>query len=297
MSMLTKPSLNQYAKRKSTSAFTLIELLVVIAIIALLASIMAPVFAQVRGQARSYLCASNLRQISVITAMYAQDYDETFATPSPVAFGWIPDLLSPYAKTSRIWVCLHDPKATVWDGKWRSKTFDTRTSYLWNAYLFQGDAGDWRRAITLSNLSYPSLTVSWGEGYANNGSLSDTMPISTPTADYAYLHNAYGDNVNALRKDPSAEACPYRALYHLDTAHNEGGNYAFADGHTKRLKPSAFKSSALTESENGIIDDRSDPFVTNGARTFGVNLTCPVFCCPGSYGTPTHDGTHPWFRP
>jgi prepilin-type N-terminal cleavage/methylation domain-containing protein/prepilin-type processing-associated H-X9-DG protein len=62
-------------KRKG---FTLIELLVVIAIIAILAAILFPVFAQARAKARQAACISNLRQLGLGTAMYNQDYDETF---------------------------------------------------------------------------------------------------------------------------------------------------------------------------------------------------------------------------
>ena len=58
------------------SAFTLIELLVVIAIIAILAAILFPVFAQARGAARQISCLSNVKQASLGSMMYAQDYDE-----------------------------------------------------------------------------------------------------------------------------------------------------------------------------------------------------------------------------
>jgi len=58
------------------SAFTLIELLVVIAIIAILAAILFPVFAQARASARAISCVSNVKQFSLGTLMYAQDYDE-----------------------------------------------------------------------------------------------------------------------------------------------------------------------------------------------------------------------------
>jgi prepilin-type N-terminal cleavage/methylation domain-containing protein len=59
-------------------AFTLIELLVVIAIIAILAAILFPVFSRARQKAIMSSCLSNLRQLSLGTLQYTNDYDEMF---------------------------------------------------------------------------------------------------------------------------------------------------------------------------------------------------------------------------
>jgi prepilin-type N-terminal cleavage/methylation domain-containing protein/prepilin-type processing-associated H-X9-DG protein len=80
------------------SGFTLIELLVVIAIIAILAAILFPVFAQAREQARKISCLSNVKQIGLGTAMYVQDYDETFLISWGDPQGTWCDLLQPYIK-------------------------------------------------------------------------------------------------------------------------------------------------------------------------------------------------------
>ncbi|HLK55458.1 MAG TPA: type II secretion system protein [Chthonomonadaceae bacterium] len=278
--------------------FTLIELLVVIAILAILAAMLAPVFAEARKSIYAYACQSNMRQMGVAATMYAQDYDERYATPTEQSGMWIPDLHTPYLNKWRIWICPSDTRAQLWDGVWGSPSFYGRTSYVWNAYVFQGDPSDWHYSIGLAAIQYPSLLPLWTEGYANGGWVTEGAPMSDPMPTYAMLHNAYGDNMNSDPKDPTTIGCfKRRTAPHLDVAHHGGGNYTFADGHTRWLVPRRFITNDIIANHGVPVHDPTDPMLTNGARYDASLTVCPVFCCPTMYGEPPGDGENPWFRP
>lgn len=108
-------------------AFTLVELLIVIALMGTLMAMLFPVFAQVREKGRATTCLSNLRQLGLAMAMYAQDADELYprATDAITQFSFLqPDnpysdpvykalpllteVLAPYVKNREIWHCPSD---------------------------------------------------------------------------------------------------------------------------------------------------------------------------------------------
>lgn len=61
--------------RYTKSAFTLVELLVVMAVIAVLISILLPALGAAREAAREAHCLSNIKQLTIATTVYANDYD------------------------------------------------------------------------------------------------------------------------------------------------------------------------------------------------------------------------------
>ena len=67
------------------TGFTLVELIVVVSIIGLLVAILLPALGAARGRAKAVVCQSNLKNLGVAFACYAEDYDgfvmPTMATP------------------------------------------------------------------------------------------------------------------------------------------------------------------------------------------------------------------------
>src|SRR5207253_6631879 len=91
--------------RRRWGGFTVSELLAVIAVITILATILFPVFAQARENARRTTCLSNLRQLITAHHLYAQDYDELLPgwfLPAPNGLVTWPTFLRTYYRDPQI---------------------------------------------------------------------------------------------------------------------------------------------------------------------------------------------------
>lgn len=63
------------SRSRDSRAFTLVELLVAISVIAVLIGLMLPAISRVRATTHRVVCSSNVRQIGLGIAMYADDYE------------------------------------------------------------------------------------------------------------------------------------------------------------------------------------------------------------------------------
>ncbi len=240
------------------SGFTLIELLVVIAIISILATILFPVFARARENARRSSCVSNLKQISLGALQYVQDYDGRFpkysydADTAPTAaeggswtayaYWYWPNMIYPYVKNQQVFICPSSPKA---DTKYNYTTAGPSIQHYGanisiipapaaqsvaesavvaptNTYLFL-DAGYF-------TVSYAAATDGHGTSYAYVPGICSMFPTAI---------------TEAYRKDCERGR------------HFDGANVAFVDGHVKWLKTAAISNEALKTNHGSWIHTNS----------------------------------------
>ena len=194
--------------------FTLIELLVVIAIIAILAAILFPVFARAREKARQASCQSNLKQLALAAAMYAQDYDEK------LTIGWEP--------------CTAGTDDGMWYWRWQP--------YINNIQLFVCPSG------YNSVVQYvPSTTASLGTGDISYATICESRAGNNIVLTQC-RYPAENLLVMDCRTTPD-RACPpahdgtvyHRSIMNMCDSyvdfpwHNDQINCAFLDGHVKSI--------------------------------------------------------------
>jgi prepilin-type N-terminal cleavage/methylation domain-containing protein/prepilin-type processing-associated H-X9-DG protein len=231
--------------------FTLIELLVVIAIIAILASILFPVFARARENARRASCQSNLKQIGLGIEQYKQDYDSRYMFsedegPQAPNFdgidqpfgpyivkrvGW-DHAVQPYIKSVQIFRCPSSiPRGNFGVAGARNDAGIGNISYSMNTKVTGGwgTAKGWGGApLSDSELEFPASTI-----MVVDGASGDTGNTTSPQDHNVCCDSwAYGEphGSTILR---AGEGSPPRTTEGPLRRHLDGGNYLFTDGHVK----------------------------------------------------------------
>jgi len=214
------------------NAFTLIELLVVIAIIAILAAILMPVFAKAREKARQASCTSNMKQIALAFAIYAQDYDGAYVVRymddhNPNG-GWSRRnwnvIILPYTKNSQIFRCPSSRITSI------SYAMSCDKNWNWKGYKYQNTDATLREP----EIQFPSESILMGETAYCSGYGRTTIPQCAASTHrvcqpYSLDPNHYNDTWR-WHTDISTNQ--------TDEMHNGGTNYIFFDFHVKWMRSS-----------------------------------------------------------
>jgi prepilin-type N-terminal cleavage/methylation domain-containing protein/prepilin-type processing-associated H-X9-DG protein len=208
--------------KRRTAGFTLIEILVVLAIIVILTSILFPVFARARENARRASCQSNEKQLALALMQYVQDYDGRLMQYSPYAYpageDFWSNLVQPYLKSVQILRCSSAPIA-------KSSAANTSSS-VFPTYGLVGGGSPTGTELYSGTSESPTFMDSYSE----------------PSRTWMLVETRY--NSDLYEKDGYGYYfCQFQGLAHPElasrfasTIHFEGSNVAFLDGHVKWIK-------------------------------------------------------------
>jgi len=236
-------------------------------------AILFPVFARAREHSRQVSCLSNEKELALGIIQYCQDYDGKFpcgthtASSQSIPAGWAGPIYS-YMLSVNEYKCPDDP--TVPDA---GKPYLLPISYAYNCKIGyyakpqpkKGKSAPSISAAKTSDLSLPARTVLFCEveGVTCDIANSHGLEVSSPAVlggSHVSLSNVDGNEssmryaTGVMRSDPASASVVGTAVGNATAAtgvHEDGSNFALADGHARWIKGSSV-SAGLT---NGISSD------------------------------------------
>lgn len=222
--------MNHY-KRKN--AFTLIELLVVISIIALLIAILLPALSGAREAARTVSCLSSQRQLGLLFAVYANDYEDNLpgnhqGNPSRAWHSSLESagLLSPAPKTGLERAIYTDPLAIY---GCPSHVEPLKTIPFWDACSYGYNAD------SIMGRPKSSAPTEWGTKQLKYADVLNASRFAM-MSDY-YTSGEAGQNDNIEYYDSNNSSFRIIAYAGRHGGDESTTNVLFADGHSEGMEP------------------------------------------------------------
>ena len=194
--------------------FTLIELLTVMVVLGVLAALLLPALGQARGRAYSIFCLNNLRQWGLATQLYVADHEDYLppdGTPNPgeaaTNVGWYIQLprelnLARYHEMTWRTNAAVNPGRSVWLCPANGRRSNGRNLFHYCLNENVNGTGADNRPVRLSAIAQPARLV-W---------LFDSKNLPA-VGSWSYVHT---------------------------NLHQHGAQFTFLDGHSRRLRNSAY---------------------------------------------------------
>jgi prepilin-type N-terminal cleavage/methylation domain-containing protein/prepilin-type processing-associated H-X9-DG protein len=228
--------------------FTLIELLVVVAIIGILASMLLPVLARAKEQARNVACINNLKQLGTCWRMYVEDFNDRLvpnnsvvdanssATPLLQGISWLPDnnarleldpsnivngLLFRYNQSLGIYHCPSD-RSTL-----QTSDGQKLPQLRWRSYNMSQSLNGYPEFLaTLPYWSYDSWPI-W----------KTLSPIKSAAGTFVFIDEHEDAVLDAEFGNPPVGSWDDGYWWDLPAnRHNQGANLSFVDSHVEHWK-------------------------------------------------------------